>query len=79
MQLNNLNKKFDVILVNINKNIILKDIDAYSTALNCGGQILLSGFYTDDESLILSKAEKLNLNFQMKKQKDNWLLLHLQK
>ena len=73
------NKKFDIILANINRNIILKDIDAYSTALNCGGQILLSGFYTDDESLILSKAEKLNLNFQMKKQKDNWLLLHLQK
>ena len=66
-------------MVNINRNIILKDIDAYSIALNCGGQMLLSGFYTDDESLILSKAEKLNLNFQMKKQKDNWLLLHLQK
>ena len=63
----------------ITSNIILKDIDAYSTALNYGGKILLSGFYTDDESLILSKAEKLNLNFQMKKQKDNWLLLHLQK
>ena len=41
--------------------------------------MLLSGFYTDDESLILSKIETLNLNFQMKTQKDNWLLLHLQK
>ena len=72
-------KKFDVILTNINRNIILKDLDNYSAALNSGGQMLLSGFYTDDESLILSKAEKLNLNFQMRKQKDNWLLLHLQK
>ena len=73
------NKRFDVILANINRNIILKEIDTYSALLNYGGHMLLSGFYTDDESLILSKAERLNLNFQMRKQKDNWLLLHLQK
>ena len=76
---NIVNKRFDVILANINRNIILKEIDTYSALLNYGGHMLLSGFYTDDESLILSKIEKLNLNFQMKKQKDNWLLLHLQK
>jgi len=76
---NIVNKRFDVILANINRNIILKEIDTYSALLNYGGHMLLSGFYTDDESLILSKIEKLNLNLQMKKQKDNWLLLHLQK
>ena len=76
---NIVNKRFDVILANINRNIILKEIDTYSALLNYGGHMLLSGFYTDDESLILSKIEKLNLNLQIKKQKDNWLLLHLQK
>ena len=73
------NKRFDIILANINRNTILKEIDTYSALLNYRGHMLLSGFYTDDESLILSKIEKLNLNLQMKKQKDNWLLLHLQK
>ena len=73
------NKRFDIILANINRNTILKEIGTYSALLNYGGHMLLSGFYTDDESLILSKIEKLNLNLQMKKQKDNWLLLHLQK
>ena len=73
------NKRFDIILANINRNTILKEIDTYSALLNYGGHMLLSGFYRDDESLILSKIAKLNLNLEMKKQKDNWLLLHLQK
>ena len=55
------NKRFDIILANINRNTILKEIDTYSALLNYGGHMLLSGFYMDDESLILSKIEKLNL------------------
>ena len=36
--------KFDIILANINKNILLLDIPYYARLLNAGGNLLLSGF-----------------------------------
>lgn len=49
----------DVFLANINRNIILADIDRYIRTLGTGGIILLSGFYQDDVPLI---EKSLNLN-----------------
>ena len=69
-------RKFDVILANINRNIILADLDKYCTALNVEGDILLSGFYKGDEHLIVEKAEELSLKLIASKEKENWILLH---
>ena len=69
-------RKFDVVLVNINRNIILADLEKYYTALNAEGDILLSGFYKEDEHLIIEKAAELSLKLIASKEKENWLLLH---
>ena len=72
------NQKFDVILANINRNILLKDMEIYVNALNHGGRLLLSGFYTTDNELLESKAENLGLVFDKKMEKDGWSLLSYQ-
>ena len=69
--------KFDVILVNINRNIILQDIEAYVGAMNERSQILLSGFLKEDISLILEKSEQLGLELVVSKHKNKWQMLHL--
>lgn len=69
-------RKFDVVLANINRNIILADLGKYCAALNAEGDILLSGFYKEDEHLIIEKAAELSLKLIASKEKENWLLLH---
>jgi len=69
-------RKFDVVLANINRNIILADLEKYCAALNVEGDILLSGFYKEDEHSIVEKAEELSLKLIASKEKENWFLLH---
>lgn len=67
------NKKYDIILANINRNILLDDIPVYSKCLNLNGTIFLSGFYTQDLDIISSKCEKHDLKFAKKLEKNNWV------
>ncbi|MFM7380171.1 MAG: 50S ribosomal protein L11 methyltransferase, partial [Bacteroidota bacterium] len=53
--------KFDLILANINRNILLKDMAAYDGCLQSGGQLWLSGFYTEDHGVLLREAKRLGL------------------
>ena len=64
---------FDVILANINRNILLADMDKYVTCLNNGGNLYMSGFYTEDIPVIKEKAEYLGLKYEDFKEKNNWV------
>tara|TARA_B100001142_G_scaffold330275_1_gene397536 strand:- start:14696 stop:15529 length:834 start_codon:yes stop_codon:yes gene_type:complete len=72
-------EKFDIILANINRNIILQDINNYVELLNDGSDILLSGFLEEDTSLILEKSEQLGLKLVDLKNNNKWQMLHLRK
>jgi ribosomal protein L11 methyltransferase len=65
-------KKFDIILANINRNILLEDIPVYRKSLKSGGLLLMSGFYTEDLPLIEEKAKETGLRFLSKKVENNW-------
>jgi len=67
------NQKYDVIVANINRNILLEDIPKYVACLNKGGLLFLSGFYLSDLDMISAKCEASNLQFQKKAQKNNWV------
>jgi len=54
-------KPADCLFANINRNIILSDIDRYAEALKPGGTMLLSGFYEEDVPMIMEAAEPLGL------------------
>jgi len=45
-------EKFDLILANINRNIILDDIQKYSNVIKSQGVLQLSGFFAEDVDLI---------------------------
>ncbi|PCJ94446.1 MAG: 50S ribosomal protein L11 methyltransferase [Flavobacteriaceae bacterium] len=66
-------KKYDVILANINKNILLDDISVYANCLNENGTLFLSGFYADDITDISAKCELFNLHFDKNFEKNNWV------
>ena len=51
----------DFFFANINRNIILGDLDRYSDALKAGGEMLLSGFYEQDVDIIESECLKYGL------------------
>ena len=76
---NSLAGHFDVIIANINRNILLADMDKYVAVLNAGGTLLLSGFYEADEQALLTKANTLGLVFKGKKNRDGWAALQLVK
>lgn len=72
-------KKFDVILANINRNILLNDMSIYSSCLNKEGLILFSGFYETDVPSIKEAAEENGLIFVKKEVKNNWTMAQFKK
>lgn len=65
-------RKFDIILANINRNILLNDMPAYVGSLNPNGKIFFSGFYESDLPIIRAKAESLGLEYQRHVKKNEW-------
>ena len=72
-------KTFDIILANIQKNIILQDIEKYVSVLNDDGILILSGFYQDDLEDILGKASELLLSKIEIKEQNKWIACALKK
>lgn len=70
------NKTYDIIIANINRNILLKDMKVYKKCLNQGGHLFLSGFYDNDIPLITEEANTLNLNLKHQIERNNWVSMH---
>jgi ribosomal protein L11 methyltransferase len=72
-------QSFDLILANINKNVLLHDMNLYAGALNDGGTILLSGFFKSDVQDLKDAAAKEGLVFYELNTKNDWATLHFNK
>ena len=70
---------YDNIFANINLNVLLVDIPIYSTMLNTGGLLYLSGFYKKDIKSIEKVAEISNLSLVDSKVKNQWVALKFAK
>lgn len=70
---------FDVIFANIHKNVIIGDLPAYESILLQGGQLYLSGFYTQDMPAVQAKAESLGLVAKGFQEKNNWVVFAFEK
>ncbi len=66
-------QKYDVVIANINRNILLSDIPKYAKSLNANGILFLSGFYEEDIPMISSKCNEVALKFEKNLQKNNWV------
>ena len=64
---------YDIVIANINRNILLQDMEKYVRAMTQVGVLLLSGFYKDaDLPILIEEAAKHNLNFHSFKEKNKW-------
>lgn len=66
---------FDIILANINRNILLADMESYAACLTTGGELYMSGFYKEDIPLIEAEANRNNLKLIHFKEKNNWVVV----
>lgn len=65
-------RKFDVILANINRNILLADTESYSQSLNKNGILMQSGFLKDDEEVLIKNAAAFELKHLKTVRHDKW-------
>lgn len=66
------NKKFNIILANITRNILVENIKRLTKSLNPDGILIASGFYSDDIEIIRKNAESTGLTFVGSRTKNNW-------
>ncbi len=71
--------KFDIILANINKNVLLDEIKIYTTFMEKGSLLLLSGFYTHDIADLLNEAAAYGLRELKRDERETWASLLLRK
>ncbi|MBB3186481.1 50S ribosomal protein L11 methyltransferase [Microbacter margulisiae] len=72
-------RKFDIILANINRNILLADIHHYSACLTQGDLLVMSGFYDTDRPAIDEEAQENNLILLGFEEKNKWVATLYQK
>jgi ribosomal protein L11 methyltransferase len=65
--------KYDIVIANINRNILLEDMGTYVSVLKKGGDLFLSGFYREDLPIITKCCNNLGVTFVENKEKNNWI------
>ena len=68
-------KKYDIIIANINRNILLNDMQQYVDCLNENGILFLSGFYTEDIPVISESCTSKGLTYVKQFERNNWVAL----
>jgi ribosomal protein L11 methyltransferase len=70
---------FDIILANINKHVILAELDEIGQHLGKGGVILLSGLLENDYQDIENESVKNEISISLKMTKGAWICMQLGK
>lgn len=66
-------REYDIILANINRNILLRDLPIYRKCLKAGGEIYLSGFYEEDLPVIKEACESLDMKYIEHLERNRWV------
>ena len=73
-------RQFDIILANINRNILLDQIETYAKVLAPKGHIFFSGFYeSPDLDMIKAECAKFNISYAGHQKIDEWVAAHFEK
>lgn len=67
-------QKYDLILANINRNVLINDMAKYVADLNPGGILMMSGFYEDDLPMICECASQLGMSLVKSRSRNNWVV-----
>ncbi|MEZ4911128.1 MAG: 50S ribosomal protein L11 methyltransferase [Saprospiraceae bacterium] len=68
-------QKYDIILANINRHILLEDCNELVSFLNVGGQLVLSGILQSESDMIRSKYASIGLLHTHHLERDGWIAL----
>ncbi|MEN9323560.1 MAG: hypothetical protein RL699_1340 [Bacteroidota bacterium] len=68
-------QRYELIIANINRNILLADMHAYANCLVSGGILLLSGFYAEDIPFLEASCTENGMQFVSQLQRNNWVSL----
>ena len=71
--------RYDIIIANINRHILMEYMEQMTLRLVDGGLVILSGILTEDEAMIIAKAQECRLQLMDKTEKSNWLCLLMKK
>ncbi len=71
--------RFDVVIANINRNILLEDMDAYCRVLGNPGVLMLSGFMEPDISALVDAAGQHGLSLTATRSESEWRILTLRR
>lgn len=63
---------FDVVVANINRSILLADMHAFADMMHNGSELIVSGFYSSDAPLLVSKANELGMQEALRKANGDW-------
>lgn len=70
-------ERFDIILANINRNVLLSCMESLKQHLAKEGVLIISGLLEGDKAIIEKKAEENNLRIASQRQKEGWIALQL--
>ena len=68
-------RDIDLLIANINRNILLQDMPRFRQTLKPQGEILLSGFYQKDVSLLQEKAKEVGMTLKRQRTDGEWTML----
>lgn len=68
-------RSYDIVIANINRNILLNDMETYVSTLHDNGTLFLSGFYEDDIPIIEAECQKYGLGLVDTLKRNNWVAL----
>lgn len=75
----NENDSFDFVIANINRNILLADMENYVRCMHSGSQIFISGFYTDDMEVLKEEASRHGLQYIGYAEDNRWAMMRFVK
>ncbi len=67
--------EFNLVMANINRNILLNDMERFRSVMAPKAQLILSGFYKNDCALLESKAQTLGLSLKATRCDGDWACL----
>lgn len=72
-------RRYDFIVANINRNILLSDLPAYAAALSAGGDLLMSGFLEADVPALVEAAAAQGLEHVATASREGWCMIHVRR
>ncbi|MEM6725546.1 MAG: 50S ribosomal protein L11 methyltransferase, partial [Bacteroidota bacterium] len=72
-------EEYDLVLANINRNVILDNLDTLYPKVNPGGLVLFSGFYESDLPVMQPALVKSGFQIVDQRVRQDWMCLKVQK